>query len=166
MQRKTIKLFIITFTTTSFLLFGHPTSGQTADTIERYVVANVDIFIFSKNYQQHFFNFKKYFTPTRADVDICEKYLKKDINKLSKDKALQDSLKLISTDLSFYKRQYFGYVDEKGDEILFLFGIHQDKIGDFNDWGKELNVLLEAGRYSWSTKYNLTKKKFIFFGLN
>lgn len=81
-------------------------------------------------------------------------------------KKLQDSLMLISNDLSNYTRQYFGYIDQAGDKILYVIGIHRKETYTFIDWGNSLNILLNAGHYSWYSKYNLTKNKFIDFNLN
>jgi|WetSurMetagenome_2_1015567.scaffolds.fasta_scaffold01666_13 hypothetical protein len=106
------------------------------------------------------------FTPTRDDIDRAEFILKRDLKKLNSDLINQPPI--IHENLNHYKRQYFGYYDEKGQKIL-LINCFWDRPGieKFNTWWlKGMIYVLDGGSNFWSVKYNIDRENLFDLSIN
>lgn len=69
------------------------------------------------------------------------------------------STPIIHRHLKKYKRQYFGYTDEKNDRILFINCFWGKEIMHENEWLKQRIMVNDGGSYYWSVKYNIKTDK-------
>jgi hypothetical protein len=101
---------------------------------------------------------KSRYTPTSKDVEIAEQLLREQLSGLNKSHANQSgSCPIIDKKLQKYKRQYVGFINEKGEKILWINCI----------WSKELESQLsldiisvkDGCSYYWSIKVNITTAK-------
>ena len=135
--------------------------------------------IFSKDYIDLLNNFENRYTPTINEIDSAEIILRKGIKGINKNRPNQiGNCPVIQRKLRKYKRQYFGYIDNNGDKIIFI-NCFWDKDGfsGFLDrvlykepvddkWKTEEKFVLDGCSYFWSIKVNLTKKILFEFGVN
>lgn len=135
--------------------------------------------IFSKDYVGLMNNSNNKFTPTSIDIDSAEIILKKGIKEINKNRPNQvDNCPVIHRKLGKYKRQYFGYIDQNGDRIIYIncfwdrngFYGFVDKVF-YNEpidtkWKIEEKFVLDGCSYYWSIKVNLNKKTLFDFGVN
>jgi hypothetical protein len=96
------------------------------------------------------------FTPSREDIDKAENALLKQLPDLNADKQNQDNTPVIDKNLKKYRRQYFGYINEKGDKILYI-NCFWKKDKGFENWMSEMVRVDAGGSYYWYVKYNLNK---------
>lgn len=93
------------------------------------------------------------FTPKRAQVDKGEKALSRDLFIINAELENQDPDYPIHRRLLQYKRQYFGFVNEDGDQILKIVA-YLKSIDDENFLTQERTM--EAGTSdNWVVYYNL-----------
>ena len=132
--------------------------------------------IFSKDYVGLMIGSNNKFTPTQVDIDSAEIILKKGIKKINKNRPNQvDNCPVIHRNLGKYKRQYFGYIDQNGDKVIFI-NCFWDKNGFmdkvlYNEpkdtkWKTEEKFMLDGCSYYWSINVNLNKKILFDFGVN
>lgn len=132
--------------------------------------------IFSKDYIGLMISPENRFTPTTIEIDSAEIILRKGIKKINVNRPNQyDNCPVIHRKLRKYKRQYFGYVDNNGDKIIFI-NCFWDKNGFIDrvfykepvddKWKTEEKFVLDGCSYFWSIKVNLTRKKLFDFGVN
>jgi len=158
-----IELLIIGLLTISL---SHSLLAQKNDTIivDHYKTVDFDCAIFPKNSDDMVPGPR--FTPTREDINRAECILKIDLKKLNKDLINQPPI--IHENLSHYKRQYFGYYDEKGQKILLINcfwdrpGIEEFEIG----WLKGMIQVSDGGSNFWSVKFNMDKDKLFDLSIN
>jgi hypothetical protein len=73
---------------------------------------------------------------------------------------------VIHKNLKKYRRQYFGYTDDKNNQILFINCFWKNKKEFDAIWlNQKINVLGE-GSYFWSVKYNITENKLFDLDIN
>lgn len=113
-----------------------------------------DVAIFSKNSKELFYGNER-FTPDISEVEKAEAALLKQLGKLNSDRQNQYATPVIDKHLSNYRRQYFGYIDQKGNKILFINCFWKRKKEEENIWLKEQIRVLDGGSYYWNVKYNL-----------
>ncbi|NVN95073.1 MAG: hypothetical protein HXX18_07320 [Bacteroidetes bacterium] len=152
---------------TSILLTTINSFGQ-ADTIfkkaDHYKTNKFDIAIFPANYID--FIPGQRFSPTRQEIEKAEIALNNNLKILNKQLVNQSSSPIIHKNLHKYKRQYFGYIDKKGNRIL-LINCFWSEDKDYTDrWLTDRIIVLDGGSYYWNVKFNLDKNKLFDLGIN
>lgn len=134
-----------------------------------YQTDDADILIFSKEYCDKLPYFGNCFSPTKSEVDTCEKYIKSQF-KYSGTNNGKHSLKkygmdTVYRDLFLYKRQYIGFINEEKDSILNVIAIHQSHIDSCTNWGQELCFYEKYGQnIRWEVSFSLRKKTILKWG--
>lgn len=146
------KYLTVFFTSMAFWCVGQVASDST---IAKHVLTKKsDIAIFPAN-SRELFDGGERFTPSRAEVDKAEHALTVQLAKLNADRQNQYVTPVIDKNLSKYRRQYFGYMDKKGNKILFINCFwKRDKEGELL-WLKERIRVLDGGSYYWNVKYDV-----------
>ena len=124
---------------------------------ENYKTEKFDVAIFPKTYIDLLP--EKRFTPTKAQVDLAELELKTKLKVINSKKVNQNSSLIIDENLKKYRRQYFGYIDENGDEILIINSFWKEQKYFKETWLNERVSVKDGGSYFWEVKYNITKGK-------
>lgn len=150
-------IFILLFT-----LFLAQSAAQTDPSVktDHYKTKTFDCVIFPENYDGLGLGESKRFTPSRADIELAENALVKNLAMLNKEEINQgkDYGPVIHKSLKKYKRQYFGFIDEKGNRVLFINCFWAEEyLLDF--WQKKLIEVFDGGSYYWSVKYSLNTGK-------
>lgn len=91
---------------------------------ERYKTKDFDVAIFPASYKSHIGSDKK-FTPSKEEILRAEKTLSAKLKTLNKELVNQYETPVIHKELKKYKRQYFGYIDETGNRILYINCLHE-----------------------------------------
>lgn len=133
--------------------------------------------IFRENYHQRSgdtaeLRIKK-FTPSQEDVYAAEVFLRDQI----KDKINQGDKKYIFSNLKKYRRQYLGYLNDKGEKIVYINcfpvdldwadkKIKNEKQVNITTWYDSLFYVFDGGKSFWQIHINITKKKIISMSVN
>lgn len=98
------------------------------------------------------------FTPTIIEVNQAELILNKEF--LNKIKREVDG-KFIRKNLNNYKRQYLGYIDSKGEKIIFISFFLDKNIKKQEDqyWKEEYRIMFDGGASFWVAEINLKTSK-------
>jgi len=155
-----LKILVLLILTSLKCLGQKDTIFKEAD---HYKTNTFDVAIFPANYIDLIPG--KRFTPTRKEIDKAEFILLTDLKKLNKDLINQSSNTIIHKNLTKYKRQYFGYIDKKGDRILLINCFWSRDNDDYN-WLQSRVVIFDGGSYYWNVKLNLTKEKLFDLDIN
>lgn len=99
------------------------------------------------------------FTPSHTEVDLAEKALTKDLEKLNQQYTNQSDTPVIHKKLKKYSRQYLGYIDTNGDRILFINCLWKNDDRDENTFLTQWIETKDGCSYYWNIKYNITKNK-------
>jgi hypothetical protein len=129
-------------------------SVNDAITAMHYQTENFDIAIFPANSPDLLPGAER-FTPTKPEIDKAEEALLKQLKDLNADKQNQYETPVIDKNLKKYKRQYFGYIDSKGNKILFINCFWKREKDPLQNWMKEMVRVLDGGSYYWNVKFNL-----------
>ena len=124
---------------------------------ENYKTKYFDVAIFPKTYVEMLP--EKRFTPTKAQVDLAELELRTNLKEINSKKINQTSTPIIDKNLKKYRRQYFGYIDKNGDEILIINSFWNYRKDKKQSWLNDYIRVLDGGSYYWEVKYNITKGK-------
>jgi hypothetical protein len=147
-----------------FLAFPIKAISQDVSVIH-YQGSDFDAVIFPEN-SSDFFPGKGRFTPTKNDVYTAEKALKTKLKELNADKMNQSDTPVIDKNLKRYKRQYFGYLDEKGNKILFINCFWKNEKEESELWMKERIRVLDGGSFYWNIKFNMEKNELFDLDVN
>jgi len=123
------------------------------------------------------FQDKNRFTPSLADLEEAERILKDNIKSANELGINQvDNCPVIHKNLRYYRRQYFSYVDDDGDRIIYatfnwdrytlldrLRGIYRN---EQNKWKQEREMVLDGCSYHWEIKINLDRCELFDFDVN
>jgi hypothetical protein len=133
-------------------LFGQ-SDGTTNS--QRHKTASFDCAVFNENYFALVGG--QPFTPTLEEVEMAEKALQDELEKLNSQKINQGKHlgPIVHKNLSQYRRQYFGYIAENGDRILFINAFWKQS-GRFENWLADRIVVHDGGSRYWSVKFNLS----------
>lgn len=122
--------------------------------------------IFGKNYPKNWEDDKKSrWSPSIEDIAYAEKKLEKYIFKKSKKVLKNQDINgspIIRDNLKNYMRQYVGFINNRGDYILYIKFIWKDEIlknDYFKNWKTELRDILGGGSYYWSIKIKIKNGK-------
>jgi hypothetical protein len=109
-------------------------------------------------------NILSYFTPTSEEIDSLEAKIEVRLTELKTTKTDLEFPTFIIDNLKDYKRQYFGYVNEKGERIIYFNFFHNS--GNVYGWREGEVVIKDGGYYYWRMKWNLTTNDIIDFYVN
>jgi hypothetical protein len=119
--------------------------------------------IFKKEYEPYPSDTPKTtsFTPTIDDIELAEKFLHQNLDTL-KDGDGQSVI--IHTTLRKYIRQYFGFINTKGEKIIFVNAFYDVRIyRNKKEWQKGSVNVWDGGNRFWQIKINLDKFQFFDF---
>ncbi len=157
------RLFLMLFLTIFCNVVFCQTNGNSS-IVDHYKTRNFDCAIFTKSETE--IPLANKFTPTRNMVDLVENALKKDLKKLNQ--KLINQPPIIHKNLKKYKRQYIGYIDSKGNKILYINFFwdrterkHFDKM-----WLQKWIYVSDGGSFFWNIKYNLETDKLFELSIN
>jgi len=155
---------IIFLTLVATLLMGQ--SNKDSINVDHYKTKEFDCAIFPSSSQLGFGNVIR-FTPTREEIIKAELKLKTQLKKLNKKKLNQSSTPIIDKNLSKYFRQYFGYIDNNGNKILFINCLWlEDNFINYSKLFKRNIEIHDGGSYYWNIKFNLNSGKLFDFYVN
>ena len=125
---------------------------------EHFKTSDFDVAIFPAEYKDWLPENR--FTPTQEQVTIAEGVLKSKLEKLNYLLTNQSSSPVVHKNLNKYLRQYFGYINEKGEHILLIncFWKNADQSAK-KYWLKERINILDGGSFYWNVKYNLDRRE-------
>lgn len=120
---------------------------------------------------------KKRFTPTIEEIEKAELILKKNLKCINQTRVNQvDNCPIIHKKLKSYRRQYFGYIDNNGDKIIYItFNWDRytlrDRLRGYSrdeneNWKIEKEMVLDGCSYHWEIKINLNKEELFELGIN
>ncbi|WP_295666825.1 hypothetical protein [uncultured Mucilaginibacter sp.] len=106
------------------------------------------------------------FTPGKTDIELVENCLRRGLDTLVSTptynfsgKSMVDSIagKTVFPNLTYYVRQYFGYVNEKGEKIILVNSFYQYShiYADRKYWLKQMVNVYDGGKAFWHVKVNL-----------
>ena len=108
------------------------------------------------------------FSPTIEEIGIAKKLSKDYIDSLEQNRnpeIVKQYGKLLNFGDSDYFRQYVGYVDSKGNRIVFINAVCKS-YGQKSDLKKNWIFVLDGGSCFYQIKVNLTNKKCTDFSVN
>lgn len=122
-------------------------------------------YIFPKTYEFVAFkliDIKARYSPTIDDIKKVELILKENIDNL----IGETNGKIKSKNLKKYTRQYLGYINSKGEVIIYINLIYTKNIdkGRIPKFKEELQLVLDGGDDYWSIYVNIIEKRL--FGLH
>lgn len=151
-----------------FFIFINPANSfsQTESSFiaKNYKTKNFDVAIFPKTYLE--FLPEKRFTPTKVEIDLAELELRSYLKPINSKRINQISTPIIHRKLKKYRRQYFGYIDKNGDEILLINSFWKESSDKKEIWLNQFIRVLDGGSYYWEIKYNITKGKLFDLAVN
>jgi hypothetical protein len=137
---------------------------STENIVDHYKTKRFDAAIFPKGHQD--FISGNRFTPSREEIELAELALENELEKLNKRLENQSSTPIIHKNLSKYRRQYFGYIDENGHRILLINCFWSARKGISDGWLEGRIMVLDGGSYFWNIKYDLDEKKLFDLSVN
>jgi len=146
-MKKTIIFFVFILLNMNSWSQDHR-SFQVAD---RYHTSKFDVAIFPETSLDMILGMR--FTPTREDIEKAETALKTQLQELNKPLVNQHNSPIIHKKLRKYKRQYFGYINDKGQKILLINSFWNKK--EYSYWLESKVSVLDGGSYYWSVNYDL-----------
>lgn len=158
---RTITILTLLILTTCRVFGQIDTTFKKAD---HYKTKRFDVAIFPSNYFDLIPGQR--FTPARQEIDLAEISLATDLKALNNPLVNQSSTPVINKNLHKYKRQYFGYIDKKGDRILLINCFWGKDKDDTNRWLTDRIMVLDGGSYYWNVKFNLDKKQLFDLDVN
>lgn len=120
---------------------------------------------------------KNRFTPTIEEIEKAEFILKNKLKTHNQTRLNQVSdCPIIHKNLKSYRRQYFGYIDNNGNKIIYLTfnwdrytlfdrlrGYHKN---ESENWKKEIEMDLGGCSYHWEIKINLDTEEIFELEIN
>lgn len=105
------------------------------------------------------------FTPTKEEILKAENVLKLKLTEVNKNLENQYDTPIIHRNLKKYKRQYFGYINEKGEKILYINSLWNKSIKE-NRWLGQLIIVSDGGSHYWNIEYNLDTDELMNLSVN
>jgi hypothetical protein len=129
--------------------------------------------VFSKDFAFPFLDNQsgeRRFTPTLADIEAAEKILLTQLRIANASKLNQggDCGPVIDQNLKLFVRQYYGYITEEGERVVYISCLNKGNYTITNskaipNWLKGAVVVLNGGSNYWQIQANLNKSQL--FGL-
>src|SRR5690606_36119424 len=101
------------------------------------------------------------YTPTTEDIFKVEQALKDQLKDLNKQVLMNqgNGCPFIHKKLGKYKRQYFGYINDAGEKVVWVNLMWNKEKELLKPWGKKLIVVLDGCSHYWNVKVNLKEGK-------
>ena len=122
---------------------------------EQFITSEFEVAIFPAEYDDILIPTNR-FTPTYEQIIIAEKALQEQLEKVNFQLINQYEPPLKNKNLKKYCRQYFGYIDKNGDEILLINCFWKKNKSNYTQFKKGYINVLDGGSYYWNIKYNLS----------
>jgi hypothetical protein len=107
------------------------------------------------------------FTPTKEEIFKAENALKSKLKYINNPLINQSSSTIIHKNLKKYKRQYFGYINDKGEKILYINSLWSKSIKEHHwHWLNEIIMVSDGGSHYWNIEYNLETDELINLSVN
>ena len=98
-------------------------------------------------------------TPTDEEIADAERLMQKRIAYVNRDHYNQGGMcPVIDEHMHYYRRQYVGFTNDRGDHIIWISGIWNDEITDERMASDVILTRGGCGRY-WHLKVNLATRK-------
>ena len=107
----------------------------------------------------------KRFTPTKEEIFEAEKALKSKLKEANRNLENQYNSPIIHRNLKKYKRQYFGFINDKGEKILYINSLWK-KNEEETKWLQQLIMVSDGGSHYWNIEYNLETDELINLSVN
>jgi len=108
------------------------------------------------------------FTPTIDEIELAKEMSKNHIDSLEQNrdsKIVKQYGKLLKFNNADYYRQYVGFIDNKGNKIIFINAVCKG-YGQKSDLTKNWIFVLDGGSCFYQIKVDLTNKKCFDFSVN
>ncbi len=107
----------------------------------------------------------KRFTPTKEEIFEAEKALKSKLKEANRNLENQYNSPIIHRNLKKYKRQYFGFINDKGEKILYINSLWK-KNEEETKWLQQIIMVSDGGSHYWKIEYNLETDELINLSVN
>ena len=107
----------------------------------------------------------KRFTPTKEEIFEAEKALKSKLKEANRNLENQYNSPIIHRNLKKYKRQYFGFINDKGEKILYINSLWK-KNEEETKWLQQIIMVSDGGSHYWNIEYNLEADELINLSVN
>lgn len=99
------------------------------------------------------------YTPTEDDVIKSENILKLNIRETNIEHLNQSNkMPVIDKKLNKYIRQYVGFINSKGEKIIWINFIWKNYFSD-SDYKNDIIFVKDGGSYYWNIKVDVNNKK-------
>lgn len=105
------------------------------------------------------------FTPTKEEIFEAEKVLKSKLKEANRNLENQYNSPIIHRNLKKYKRQYFGFINDKGEKILYINSLWK-KNEEETKWLQQIIMVSDGGSHYWNIEYNLETDELINLSVN
>lgn len=127
-------------------------------------------YVFPKEYSSKLLDLndlRERFTPSESDIEKAEAVLGAQIKAINKSLLNQTgSCPVIDKNLSRYKRQYVGYINQNGDKIIWINFVGGKEIKNSDKLSQNIIVVLDGCSNYWNIKVNLSKVSLYDFYIN
>ena len=107
------------------------------------------------------------FTPTKEEVFKAENALKSKLKYINNPLINQSSSTIIHKNLKKYKRQYFGYINDKGEKVLYINSLWSKSVKENHwHWLNEIIWISDGGSHYWNIEYNLETEELMNLSVN
>ena len=103
-----------------------------------------------------------YYKLTVKDVELIEKILNEEVEKIMLDKNISEDKK--PQKLENYIRQYLAYINREGEKEVFVFCISKKR--KYPKWRTEFIITVGGGNTVFKGRINLTDEKSLGFSVN
>ncbi len=107
----------------------------------------------------------KRFTPTKEDIFKAENALKSKLKEANRNFENQSNSPIIHRNLKKYKRQYFGFINDKGEKILYINSLWKNNEKE-TKWLQQIIMVSDGGSYYWNIEFNLETDELINLSVN
>lgn len=139
-------------------------SQESTPYVDHYRTSNFDVAIFPP--ASAFLIPGTPFALSRTQVDKAEMALNKQLKQLNSRLINQGYTPIIHKNLKKYKRQYFGYINENNERVMFINCFWNKHTRTNPNWLKERVMVNDGGSYYWSVKYNMEKDELFDLDVN
>lgn len=107
------------------------------------------------------------FTPTKEEIIKAENALKYKLKETNRGLENQYNSSIIHKNLKKYKRQYFGYINDKGEKVLYINSLWSKSVKENHwHWLNEIIWISDGGSHYWNIEYNLETEELMNLSVN
>jgi hypothetical protein len=107
----------------------------------------------------------KRFTPTKEEIIKAENALKSKLKEVNRNFENQYNSPIIHKNLKKYKRQYFGFINNKGEKVLYINSLWKKNEKE-TKWLQQIIMVSDGGSYYWNIEYNLDNDELMNLSVN